>query len=88
MFVLFDFMKTMIQKAKSGGFPCAAQNLFGASLLAFVILALSGQTSYARIEATRIATGLALPLYVCAPPGDTGRIFTPTAVVWFTVFCA
>jgi hypothetical protein len=25
--------------------------------------------------AVRIATGLAIPLYVCAPPGDTGRIF-------------
>jgi len=29
----------------------------------------------AAIEAERIATGLAIPLYVCAPPGDTGRIF-------------
>jgi hypothetical protein len=27
------------------------------------------------MEATRIATGLTIPLYVCAPPGDTGRIF-------------
>ena len=32
-------------------------------------------TSRAELEAQRVATGLTLPLYVCAPPGDTARIF-------------
>ena len=40
-------------------------------------LALTMTTSEAELEATRIATGLTLPLYVCAPPGDTSRIFVP-----------
>ena len=38
-------------------------------------MTLSVRVGYASIGAVRIATGLAIPLYVCAPPGDTGRIF-------------
>jgi len=68
-------MKTMIQKPKSGALSDALQSSFGTGLLAVLILTLPMQTSSARIEAVRVATGLALPLYVCAPPGDTGRIF-------------
>jgi glucose/arabinose dehydrogenase len=36
---------------------------------------LSNTNGRASIEAVRIATGFTLPLYVCAPPGDTSRIF-------------
>jgi len=61
-------MKTMMQKAKSGALFGAVQGSFGAGLLAVLILTLPMQTSSARIEAVRVATGLALPLYVCAPP--------------------
>jgi hypothetical protein len=32
-------------------------------------------SSHAGIEAVRVATGFTLPLYVCAPPRDTSRIF-------------
>ncbi len=32
-------------------------------------------SSHAGIEAVRVATGFFTPLYVCAPPGDTSRIF-------------
>jgi len=58
----------MMQKAKPGALFRAVQGSFGAGLLAVLILTLPMQTSSARIEAVRVATGLALPLYVCAPP--------------------
>jgi glucose/arabinose dehydrogenase len=34
-------------------------------------------TGYTGVEAIRVATGFTLPLYVCAPSGDTARIFVP-----------
>ncbi len=43
-------------------------------MMAFALTAASGQTG---AEANRIATGLTIPLYVCAPAGDTSRIFVP-----------
>jgi len=68
-------MKTIIHNANSGAVFRPVQAFIGASLAAVLILGLPIQTSFARIEAVRVATGLALPLYVCAPPGDTSRIF-------------
>jgi hypothetical protein len=38
-------------------------------------LTLTAPTSYAGIEAVRIATGFDVPLYVCAPPGDNTLLF-------------
>ena len=51
------------------------REFFGAAFLAAFGLMLSVGTSHAAIEAVRVATGFTLPLYVCAPPGDFGRIF-------------
>ncbi len=48
-----------------------------AGLLPAIVLALTMTNSQAALEATRIATGFTIPLYVCAPPGDTNRIFVP-----------
>ena len=52
----------------------AARGLLRAGLLPAIVLVLTATMSEA-IEATRIATGLTIPLYVCAPPGDVNRIF-------------
>jgi len=69
-------MKTTTETAKSRSFVCGIQRLPRAVFLAFLILALSSPATYAGIQAKRIATGFAnVPLYVCAPPGDTSRIF-------------
>ena len=49
--------------------------LLGAGLPQLIVLLLATPTSHAAIEAVRVATGFYVPLYVCAPPGDTSRIF-------------
>ena|SRR5450432_2036737 len=46
-----------------------------AGFLPILILTVTMSSSRASIEAVRIATGFSSPLYVCAPPGDTSRIF-------------
>jgi len=58
-----------------GALSRASRRFVIAGLLAAVILTLSIRASQAAIEALRIATGFTVPLYVCAPPGDTSRIF-------------
>jgi glucose/arabinose dehydrogenase len=68
-------MKASWKKTKRRALARATPSLFSAILLAVLALTFLVQTSYGSIEAVRVATGLALPLYVCAPPGDTGRIF-------------
>ena len=40
-----------------------------------ILLILSMRTANASIQADLVAGGLLNPLYVCAPPGDTSRIF-------------
>src|SRR6266576_6105003 len=46
-----------------------------AGALAILALTLTISSSQAELGAIRVATGFTIPLYVCAPPGDTARIF-------------
>ncbi len=55
----------------------AIRRFFVAGFVTALVLTSSRGTVYADLEATRVATGLTIPLYVCAPPGDTSRIFVP-----------
>ena len=67
-------MRTITDAANFRAFWRAIRYFFVAGFLP--ILALS---TFARvgdsIDAERIATGFTIPLYVCAPPGDTSRLF-------------
>jgi len=64
------------EKTKSGALARAVQCVLGTGFLQVLALTLAVATSHAAgIEAVRIATGFTVPLYVCAPPGDTTRIF-------------
>jgi glucose/arabinose dehydrogenase len=49
--------------------------LAAAAILAFAAPISSSRAQTDRIDATRIATGFSYPLYACAPPGDTTRLF-------------
>ena len=62
------------RSTKSHGIASVVRSLLCAGFLPAIVLALTATIGQA-MEATRIATGLTIPLYVCAPPGDTGRIF-------------
>ena len=53
----------------------ASRSLLGAGFLTLLASMLTMQDSEAGYEAVRVATGFNTPLYVCAPPGDTSRIF-------------
>jgi hypothetical protein len=44
-------------------------------MLAAIFCGLTAPSGRAAMEAFRVATGLTIPLYVCAPPRDTARIF-------------
>src|SRR5262245_46059837 len=68
-------MKTPSKITKPLALSWPIRRFLSAGLLGMLILTFWVQISYASIGAVRIATGLAIPLYVCAPPGDTGRIF-------------
>jgi glucose/arabinose dehydrogenase len=68
-------MKTPSKITKSLAISRSIRRFLSAGLLGILIMTLSVRVGYASIGAVRIATGLAIPLYVCAPPGDTGRIF-------------
>jgi hypothetical protein len=46
-----------------------------AALLPVLVFILATQTTHAAIDATRVASGFDMPLYLCSPPGDTGRLF-------------
>ena len=62
--------------SNSRAFAHAIRNLVGAGCLQLLALSLAAPTSHAAgIEAVRIATGFEVPLYVCAPPGETARLF-------------
>ena len=67
-------MRTFTKFTTCHRIACAVRGLLYAGLLPAIILTVTPTISQA-LEATRIATGLTIPLYVCAPPGDTGRIF-------------
>jgi hypothetical protein len=70
-------MKPLLQNRKSHALGRAFRGLLGAGVLQVLVLCLATTASQAAIDAIRIATGLTLPLYVCAPPGDKARIFVP-----------
>ena len=55
----------------------AIRRFFVAGFVMALALTSSRGTRDAALEATRVATGLTIPLYGCAPPGDTSRIFVP-----------
>ena len=59
----------------SSGITRAIRSFLHAGLLPAIVLTLTTTGSQAALEATRIASGLDLPLYVCAPPGDNARLF-------------
>ena len=56
-------------------FAPALRGLLRAGLLPALLFCLTATTGRAAMEAFRVATGLTLPLYVCAPVRDSTRIF-------------
>ena len=68
-------MRKFTNSSKSYDIARVVRSLLCAGLLPAIVLALTTTISEAALEATRIATGFTIPLYVCAPPGDTNRIF-------------
>ena len=70
-------MKAFPKNTKLRPSSSAIQSPVASGLVALLALTLSGRIAEGSIEALRVATGLNLPVYVCAPPGDTSRIFIP-----------
>ena len=69
-------MRIITDTANFRAFSRAIRCFFGAGFLPILALALTTPASHASgIDAVRVATGFTLPLYVCAPPGDTTRLF-------------
>jgi glucose/arabinose dehydrogenase len=68
-------MKTINANRRILSFASAFRCFSGAGFLAILALTVTIASSHAGIEAVRVATGFNTPLYVCAPPGDTSRIF-------------
>jgi len=69
-------MKITKRVDNSRAFAHAIRSLVGAGCVQLLALSLAAPTSHAAgIEAVRIATGFTVPLYECAPPGDTARLF-------------
>jgi glucose/arabinose dehydrogenase len=62
-------------RAKNSRFDPALRGLLRAGFLPALLFCLTATTGRAAMEAFRVATGLTLPLYVCAPVRDTTRIF-------------
>ena len=56
-------------------FARAFRCFLASGFLPLLALAVTMPTGHAALEAVRVATGFNTPLYVCAPPGDTTRIF-------------
>jgi glucose/arabinose dehydrogenase len=56
-------------------FSRAIRCVIGAAFLTILALTISSSRAGDSIDAERIATGFDIPLYVCAPPGDTSRLF-------------
>jgi glucose/arabinose dehydrogenase len=70
-------MRILTNASNLRAFLRAIGCLFDAGFLPILALALTVSSSHAgdAMDAERIATGFSLPLYVCAPPGDTSRLF-------------
>jgi hypothetical protein len=56
-------------------FSRAIRCFLSVGFLPILALTLTAPTSYAGIEAVRIATGSDVPLHVCTPPEDNTRLF-------------
>ena len=67
-------MKTMTKSTNSGAFLRAIRYFFTTGFMAALVLILTAGTSYA-ISSGLFVGGFDLPLRICAPPGDTGRLF-------------
>jgi glucose/arabinose dehydrogenase len=48
---------------------------FAKALSVCALMAAAGTAQAQSLTTTRVATGLVRPVFVCAPPGDTGRLF-------------
>jgi glucose/arabinose dehydrogenase len=72
-----EIMGTITDTINFRTFSRAIRCFFGAGFLPILTLTLTISSSRAgdSIDAERIATGFDLPLYLCAPPGDTSRLF-------------
>src|SRR5262249_6501429 len=68
-------MGTITDSTNFTAFSCAIRCFLCAGFLPILALTISSSRAGDSIDAERIATGFTLPLYVCAPPGDTSRIF-------------
>ena len=68
-------MKKTETHIRTRAFGRAFRCFLSAGFLSALALAVTVPTSHAAIDAVRVATGFVVPLYVCAPPGDTSRIF-------------
>jgi glucose/arabinose dehydrogenase len=68
-------MNTSRKTTDSSAIRRPFKGVLGAGLLSALLLGLTVPPANAAMEATRIATGLNLPLYACAPPGDRTRLF-------------
>src|SRR5205823_3381220 len=68
-------MRIITDTANFRAFSHAIRCFFGAGFLPILALTISSSRAGDSIDAERIATGFDLPLYVCAPPGDTSRLF-------------
>ncbi len=61
--------RMLVQSLKHQGHVALA----AAAILASTLI--SSSRAADGIDAIRVATGFSYPLYVCAPPGDTSRLF-------------
>ena len=68
-------MKHFLKNRTFSGLGGLFGGALGAGLIQLLVFSLAIPAAQAKFEATRIATGFLFPLYVCAPPGDKGRIF-------------
>ncbi len=68
-------MKTTALTASSRAARRLRKSILAASCLSAFFLLLPLPATHAGIQAVRIAGGFTQPLYVCAPPGDTARLF-------------
>lgn len=67
-------MKAMAKTTDSRTFFRAIRCFFTTGLMAALALILTTGTGYA-MQARLVAGGFEAPLHICAPPGDTGRLF-------------
>lgn len=69
--------KNRNKSAYTRSFACAIRHFVSAGVLPILAFTLTppAASHAAGIEAVLVASGFTIPLYVCAPPGDTSRIF-------------